>query len=50
MKSIHAECIVEIYFLSLMFLKFKKHIYFLKINIGLMGIKITTLSQEPVNC
>ena len=50
MHSRHAECIVEIYFLCLMFLKFQKHIYVsTKLTLGVMGLKITTLSQEPVN-
>jgi len=50
MHSRHAKCTVEIYFLCLMFLKFQKYICVsTKLTLGVMGLKITTLSQEPVN-
>jgi len=49
MHSVQAECKIEIDFVCLMFLKFQKHDVFPTLILGVMGLKITTLSQEPVN-
>ena len=49
MHSRHVKILLK-YISCLMFLKFQKHVCFHKFNIGgIMGLKITSLSQEPVN-
>ena len=50
MHSRHAECIVENYYFFAWCFWISRNIYVsTKLTLGVIGMKITTLSQEPVN-